>query len=680
MIDKLRDYGLRGDVFFAVGVIAILMLLFVPIPATVLDVLIILNISFALLILLLTFYSERPLDFSTLPSVLLLATLFRLGLNIASTRLILTDGNAGKVISAVGSYVVAGNYVIGLVIFFILVVVQFLVVTNGAQRVAEVTARFTLDSMPGKQMSIDADLNMGIIDEKQAQERRAYIEKEANFYGAMDGATKFVKGDAIASIIIILINIIGGLAIGVAQAGLPWQQALHIYTLQTVGDGIVTQIPSLIIAVGTGIIITRAATQGNLADQLFGQIVTHPFTLTLVAVVISSAAFLPGLPSLTLILVGITFALFGYFAHKKKQLKLIEKTFREFENTKKTSTQESLLQVAFSSPIWPQILAEETEIQRQFSRFKSEFESKYGLFLPELLLKAESVLKADEYSIRLSNIEFASGVLHPDKMMVIDPQNKLDKKMGLAAVEPAYGLNALWVDADKAKDIKQGGMTVVEPISVLMTHITEFVKSHSAEFVTRQFVDQLVAEQREINEVLVSEVIPTQLAIADVQQIFTHLVQEKVCLHNANHIFEVLADKARHEKDVQLLTEFVRQRLRNQLTSLLLDNDRTLNIISIAPLLERALLNGAANVITKGLQISPTDLDSLVKQAVLFVEKAISLGAEPVLLVNPTIRRPLWQLLNRTVPLLHVISVNEVPHHIKLNSLGVIQAYNQQVA
>ncbi len=453
---------------------------------------------------------------------------------------------------------------------------------------------------------------------------------------------------------------------------------MHIYTLQTVGDGIVTQIPSLIIAVGTGIIITRAATQGNLAEQLFSQVVTHPLTLVIVSVVIGAAALLPGLPTITLVLVALCFSVLGYFAHKKNKIKDNDVNNSPFNEESENTI--SMLEVSFEPEVWEQMHSNQDELLRQYAQFKSEFENKYGLLLPELSMSKDVNLKSYEYSIRVSNIELAAGDLYPDKMMVIDSQNTLDKNIGVEAKEPAYGLSALWVSQEKAEDIKKGGMTVVEPMTVLMTHVTEFVKSHAEEFVTRNFIDQLVVEQRELNEGLVSEVIPTQLAIADVQQIFTQLVQERVCLHNVDHVFEVLADKARHEKEVVTLTEWVRHRLRNQITSLLLDENRTLNIISIAPLLERALLNGANNLSEKGLQVAPADLENLIQQTVLFVEKAISIGVEPVLIVNPVIRRPLWQLLNRTVPLLHVISVSEIPQHIKLNSLGIIQANNQQAA
>lgn len=678
MKERLKQYGLGGEAVFALGVIAILMLLFVPVSKLLLDVLIILNISLALLVLLLTFYSNRPLDFSTFPSVLLLATLFRLGLNISSTRLILADGDAGKMISSVGSYVVAGNYIIGMVIFFILVVVQFVVVTNGAQRVAEVAARFTLDSMPGKQMSIDADLNMGIINEKEAQSRRTYIEKEANFYGAMDGATKFVKGDAIAGIIIILINIIGGLAIGVAQAGLSWQEALQLYTLLTVGDGIVTQIPSLIIAVGTGIIITRAATQGNLADQLFTQVVTHPFTLVLVALVLISATFIPGLPSFSLVLVSMLFALVGYVAYRRK--KSHEETPSEKDDIEDDSQGSDLLRLVLKPELSQELRQDKDIIYAQFNEFKTSFESKYGLILPKLQIAEDHELLENEYSIRVFGVELASGQLYPNSQMVIDPSRRLDTSIGIKATEPAYGLPALWVGAEDAKASIKQGMTVVDSNTVLSTHLNEFVKRHADEFVTREVVDQIIKEQKERNEVLVTEVLPAQLSIPDLHQILTNLIQEKVAIHNANHIFEVLADKARNDKDIDVLTEWVRNKLRNQIVNLLTDKTRTLNIISIAPNVERNLLAGAPAQTGQALRMSPVELENLVKQLSGFTEKAISMQVEPVLLVSPTIRRAIWKSLNRTLPLLHVISTNEVPSHIKLNSLGVVQEQNLQVA
>jgi flagellar biosynthesis protein FlhA len=680
-MDKLKHFRIKSDAVFAIVVVSILMLLFIPVPAFILDILIVLNISLALLVLLQTFYSERPLDFSAFPSILLLATLFRLGLNISSTRLILAEGNAGQVITSVGNYVVAGNYIIGLVVFFILVVVQFVVVTNGAQRVAEVAARFILDSMPGKQMSIDADLNMGIIDETQAQKRREFIEKEANFYGAMDGATKFVKGDAIAGIIIILINIFGGLAIGVAQAGLPWKEALHIYTLQTVGDGLVTQIPSLIIAVGTGIIITRAATQGNLSEQLVTQFTMHPFTLYLVAFAVGIAAFLPGLPTITLILVACAFAAAGYFSAQKQLVKsnidVEEELIQDEQNT--------VMDIGFSTELWDEIdQPMKNEINTQFDRFKQSFEKKYGLILPSHKLSMLTDLSGFEYSIRVHNIELSSGSLYPNHTMVIDAEGKVDEEKGIKGTEPAYGLTAVWLLPELAEMYKKKGMTTVESTTVLVTHFTEFVKQQAIEFVTRDFVDQVIAEQRKKNENLVNEVIPEQLANADLQHIIANLIQERVAIHNISQIFEVLADKARIDKNIYSLTEAVRKRMRNQIVSLLLDENRTLNIISLAPLLERSLLSGASEQqehgLDKMLPIAPSLLEDIITQLSPLIERSIATKVEPVLLVNPFIRRSMWLTLNRMLPQLHVLSVDEVPTHAKLNSLGLIQSNTSKAA
>ncbi|MCV2885324.1 flagellar biosynthesis protein FlhA [Aestuariibacter sp. AA17] len=673
-----KRFGIGGEAFFALGVVAILMLLFVPVSKWLLDILIILNVSLALLVLLLTFYSERPLDFSTFPSVLLLATLFRLGLNISSTRLILDNGDAGKVIMAVGDYVVAGNYVIGLVIFFILVVVQFVVVTNGAQRVAEVAARFTLDSMPGKQMSIDADLNMGIIDEKEAQHRRAMIEKEANFYGAMDGATKFVKGDAIAGIVIILINIIGGLSIGVAQGGLSWQQALHLYTLLTVGDGIVTQIPSLIIAVGTGIIITRAATQGNLADQLFTQVVTHPFTLALVAVLLAAAAMAPGLPGFSLLFVSAVFAVFGFVAYRKHNA--VKEDIDEVETQDEPSGNGLSLTIAMHETLFDDSKEIQSEVKSRYETFKQQYENKYGLLLPDIDFHKDDGVDENTYSIHIRNIEYASGAIYPTSILAIDPADKLSGVDGIRTKEPAYGLNAVWLKSELGESAKQQGLTIVQPDTILLTHITEFIKQHAQEFVSRSFVDQVLEEQRDQNETLVAEVVPTQLAIADVHQIFVNLIQEKVPLHNAGLMFEVLADKARTEKNVEILTEFVRQRLKVQLTNPLADKAKTLHIISLNPNFERKLMSAANNQDGQALLVSPQDLDHLIKQITVFAEKAIGLNVEPILLVNPMIRRSVWRTITRSLPMVHVLSTAEIPNHIQIDSLGVVSDHNLQVA
>lgn len=661
---------IRQEAVFALAVIAVLMLLFVPIPALALDVLIIINVSVALLILLLTFYAARPLDFSTFPTVLLLATLFRLGLNVSATRLILADGNAGQVISSVGSHLVAGNYVIGLVVFFILVVVQFVVVTNGAQRVAEVAARFTLDSLPGKQMSIDADLNMGIITEQQAQERRQLVEKEANFYGAMDGATKFVKGDAVAGIIIILINIIGGLAIGVAQHGMPWQQALHVYTLQTVGDGIVTQVPSLIIAVATGIIITRAATHGNLADQLIQQVCTHPVTLLIVGGVIALAMLLPGLPVFVLLAVAAVFFLLAYVSQRHKVRLAETSAAPETEAV----TGQSALQLWVADTQQPML----QQLAQDFSRFRDNFQQSSGLLIPELQLSRHAKLSENQYQLCIHHVVMAHGQWYGDRHLVIDPQQQLQFADAIAATEPAFGLAAWWVTPAQADQASRQGYTRVDPQSLLLTHVTELVKGQSHEFVSRRFIDQLLDEQRQHNEQLVADVVPALLAVADIQSIVVQLVQERCPLHNMQLLLEVLADKARQHKDPVQLVEWVRLRLRNQLVEPLLDSQNTLHLASLAPALERQLMSAQLSANPgQALAITASDLEDVSHQLAGFVEKAMALKVEPVLLVNSAIRRGLWLSLHRILPQLHVLSVQEIPPHIRLNSMVLVQAKKQ---
>jgi flagellar biosynthesis protein FlhA len=570
----------------------------------------------------------------------------------------------------VGSHLVAGNYVIGLVVFFILVVVQFVVVTNGAQRVAEVAARFTLDSLPGKQMSIDADLNMGIINEHQAQERRQLVEKEANFYGAMDGATKFVKGDAVAGIIIILINIIGGLAIGVAQHGMPWQQALHVYTLQTVGDGIVTQVPSLIIAVATGIIITRAATHGNLADQLIQQVCTHPVTLLIVAGVISLAIFLPGLPVISLMAVAAAFFLLAYMSQRHK--KQVQSQSVPPEQLPASSTSELQLWL-------PDVTAAAVVTAAEnFQRFKQNFQRKSGLLLPELQLVSQSHLQAHQYQICIHHVVMASGQLYPDRHLVIDPQQQLQLPDAIAATEPAFGLSAWWLTAAQAEQANRQGFTRVDHPSLLLTHLTELVRGQAHEFVSRHFVDQLLEEQRQHNEQLVADVVPVLLAVADVQSILVQLVQERCPLHNFQLMLEVLADKARQQKEPAQLLEWVRLRLRNQLVEPLLDDKNTLHLASLAPALERQLMSAQLSASHgQALAIAASELEDLSHQLAGFVEKAMALKVEPVLLVNSAIRRGLWLSLHRMLPQLHVLSVQEIPSHIRLNSLLLIQLKKQ---
>ena len=661
---------------------AILMIMFIPVPPGLLDVLLILNFSVALLILLLTFYTDKPLSFSTFPSLLLIATLFRLGLNISATRLILADGDAGEVIASVGAHVVGGNYVIGLVVFFILIIVQYVVVTNGAQRVAEVAARFTLDSLPGKQMSIDADLNMGMIDGVQANARRKELEKETNFYGAMDGASKFVKGDAIAGIIIIMIDVVGGLSIGVAQHGMSWSQALETYTLLTVGDGIVTQIPSLIIATATGILITRAASDAQLGVELSRQFMSHPITLFIVSFALFSMLFMPGIPATPIVILALMFAILGFIA-KKMQDK--NEGADNTENTVDTEpSEQALTDDALLLPkvnplalkLSPNLLAEVENsvlLKEQFTAFRKQFAHDFGFVLPKVEFVKDNRFGDTQYSLCVFGAKVASGTLIYDKHLAIDPSGKLLAVTGEKTKAPTFGLPAIWVDEKQVELAKKSGYTVVDAETTLLTHVTETIKSIAHELLTRKQAEVVISSIQESQASLIEELIPTVLTYSDIQRVFQNLLKEKVSIHNLELILETLVDQGKQNKDIIFLSEKVRERLKTQISQALVDNNDELHVVTLEARLEQQLI---ADMHQQGdnitIAMSPQVMDRLVRQVSQMVEKFMGMHKKPVLLCNPALRYALKKMLDRIAPQLHVLAISEIPTITTVKTAGTI--------
>jgi flagellar biosynthesis protein FlhA len=672
----------QQDLVMVLCVVGILTMLFVPIPAALLDLLLIVNLAFGLLILLLTFYTDKPLSFSTFPSLLLITTLFRLGLNIASTRLILSDGDAGNVIGTIGEFVVSGNYVVGLVVFFILIVVQYVVVTNGAQRVAEVAARFTLDSMPGKQMSIDADLNMGLIDDKQAKTRRENIEKEANFYGAMDGASKFVKGDAIAGIIIILINIIGGLSIGIAQQGMGWGDAMHTYTLLTVGDGLVTQIPSLIISTATGIIITRAATDAQLGTELGQQIVSNPKPLFIVSAALLLSLLAPGLPRLPIILLAAFFLLLGFVAFKNRS-KPDEEQFSVnspdtlSEQSAPASSIESLLKVypielATSASLYEKI-HQSPAVSSRYETFRKQFAFDMGVVLPAIDVVSDAKLKSQYYEIRLLGVVFGKGELYPEQNLVMGAKKEFMPENGIATKEPTYGLPAIWVDDTHAALARAAKYTVVDAQTVLLTHITEILKSHAYELLTRQETEKLINRVSSSNAGLVDEIIPTTFSYSDIQKLLQHLLKEKVSVKNLTAILECLAENAKLSKDFNFLLEQCRLKLKGHIVQKLTDHEGCLHVITLESALEQQLLQGLQ--IDQGkafFSIEPQLAEQVIQQLTALSDSLISRRLAIVVLCYPQVRAAFKQLIDRVLPHTHVLSINEVPTSVPVKTVGLV--------
>jgi flagellar biosynthesis protein FlhA len=672
----------KGELILVGAMIFILTILFVPVPAGLLDFLLIVNFSVALLVLLITFLTDSPLSFSTFPSLLLIATLFRLALNVSATRLILNGGNAGHVIGAVGAYVVGGNYVIGLVVFLILVVVQYVVVTSGAQRVAEVAARFTLDSMPGKQMAIDADMNMGLIDEAEARRRRAHIEKEANFYGAMDGATKFVKGDAVAGIIILLIDIIGGLSIGMLQHGMPWTEAVHRYTLLTVGDGIVTQIPSLVIAVATGIIITRAASDAELGGEIAKQVLSNPRTLLVVGITLFLVMLLPGLPVFPVLVVlgGI-----GWLIHvaRRRQLAAPAESVDEAQATAAVGTDDfyreldiDALELRLGAALGESFQPRMAELNERVQGMRRQFALDYGFVLPSIVTREGSpgTIADDQYIVNLHGSRIGQGELHAGKVLAIHPGGQRPKLEGRETRDPAYGLPAQWISPEQRQFARGAGYTLVDSDTVLITHLNELMKRHAADLLSRAEVERLCIRLKERHPSLVDDVVPGTLSYSDVQKVLQILLRELVSIRQIETIFETLADAAKTVKSADELAERVRERLGAAICQRVSNDQGELHVLTLAPEFERSMLvtarqreGGQGALVADASQLDGF-LGNLARQSDAMLGKSLS----PVLLCPAMLRRHLRHMIQRSLPHIAVIGVNELPTTVMVRAFATV--------
>lgn len=675
MIEIIRkSFSKQTDLVLVLSVIAILGVLFTPIPSALLDFLLICNFSFALLILLLTFYVDKPLQFSTFPSLLLIATLFRLSLNIAATRLILNDADAGDVISTIGNYVVSGNYVIGMIVFLVLIVVQYVVVTNGAQRVAEVAARFTLDSMPGKQMSIDADMNIGIIDEKEAQERRKEIEKEGNFYGAMDGASKFVKGDAIAGIIIILIDILGGLTIGIAQKSMGWGEALQTYTLLTVGDGIVTQIPALIISTGTGIIVTRAASDDFLSKEISSQLTAYPKTLFLITIGLAALLLLPGIPAFPVLFVLTVVGILSYFAYVNRNTLTDDE-----ENTTKEKSDDVYdllsvdpIEIKIGKGLLELVENEKLNFMDKIVSFRKRYAREMGLVIPKVRIKDDKKLDLNVYEMSINDVLVGKGELYLDKYLAINPGSVSDTLDGEKIKDPTYGLESVWIGDDMVNMARSYGYTIVDPVTVLITHISETIKNNITELLTRSEAEVLVNRVREKEPSLVDELIPNILTLSDIQKVLQNLIKENISIINLSLILEALVDEGKSIKDIGLLTEKVRQKLSSKICQVLSKNGE-MHVLTLEPSIEHKLaesMKGANN----SFILEPKYAEQLLMKLSSYVEKMNQSNLRPVLVTAPELRRHLHDFIHKIVPQLSILSISEISNIVSIKSFGVVSA------
>ncbi|GIO36146.1 flagellar biosynthesis protein FlhA [Paenibacillus antibioticophila] len=671
------------DVFILVGIIGIVLIMIVPIPTWLLDVLLILNISIALMILLVAMNTKEALQFSIFPALLLITTLFRVALNLSTTKLILGKAEAGDVVATFGSWVSGGQPVIGFVVFLILVVVQFIVITKGSERVAEVAARFTLDAMPGKQMSIDADLNAGLINEQQAKERRSKIEREADFYGAMDGASKFVKGDAIASIVILLINLIGGFIIGMTIHGKSFGDSLSTYSLLTIGDGLVSQIPALLISTAAGLIVTRASSEGNLADDITGQLFSYPKLLYIVAGTITVLGlFTPIGPLTTLPFAGLL--VFAAFRMKKNlDKKQMEQEVQEEEQQiEEVRSPESVINLLHIDPIefefgYGLIPLADTgqggDLLDRIIMIRRQCALELGLVVPVIRIRDNIQLKPNEYVIKIKGNIVGGGELLLNHYLAMSPGFDDDSISGIETQEPAFGLPALWVDEATKDRAELSGYTVVDPPSVVATHLTELIKKHAHELLGRQETKTLIDNLKENYGVLVDELIPSVLTVGDVQKVLAKLLREKISIRDMVTIFETLADYGSYTKDPDVLTEYVRQALSRQITQQFTQQGETMRVITVGPSLEKKISESVQQTEQGSyLALDPVSTQTLFQKLSEQINRLLQSGQQPIVLTSPTIRMYLRQVIERSMQDIPVLSYSELEPTVEIQSVGVV--------
>ena len=688
LIDNIKS--LRGglDYVLPVGIIGILALFILPIPPVLLDLFLTFSITFAIIILFIAIYIEKPLDFSTFPSILLVATLLRLSLNVATTKVILTKGSegtdaAGEVINSFGQFVVGGNYVVGLIVFAILVIINFVVITKGSGRIAEVAARFTLDAMPGKQMSIDADLNAGLIGDDEARERRKSVALEADFYGSMDGASKFVRGDAVAGLLITVINILAGLAIGVLQQGMTIGDAAEVYTILTIGDGLVAQIPALIISTAAGIVVSHVSSERALSASIGSQFAVQPKALLVSSGMLFFFALIPGLPKVPFFLLSGFIGGVGYYLYTKKvkeEARVEEARALEAKRPKAKEGEDELplldtlgLEVGYR--LIPLVDAKEGgELLERIKAIRRQFAEDMGITVPPIHIKDNLQLKPSEYVFQIRGQEVARGELMLGHSLAIDPGNAQPGLEGAETQDPAFGLPALWIDDTQKEKAQVMGYTVVNHSAVVATHITEIVRSHSNELFGRQEVQALLDKLAKSQPKLVEELVPNLLTLGGVQKVLNNLLLERVSIRDIQSIVETLADYSMVTKDTDMLTEYVRATLARQITRSNQSPDSTLYAITLNQEVEDTVFNS----IQEGPQgvyvsIEPNTANRIMSGVKDAVEDAFAKGYQPVLLVSNQTRRFVRRILERSFPTLSVMSHNEVADNIKVQTLKVVR-------
>jgi len=689
-VSNLRRLFRQGDLWLVCGIFGTILLLIFPVPPLMLDLLLSVSIAMSLLILLIILYVEEPADFAGFPTLLLFVTLFRLALNVASTRLILLDGYAGHIIEAFGNFVVRGNYVVGLVVFVILVLINFVVITKGAGRIAEVAARFTLDAMPGKQMAIDAELSAGLLNEDQARARRRKVEQEADFYGAMDGASKFVRGDAIAAVLITLINILGGFAIGMTQKGMSLGEALQRFTLLSIGDGLVSQVPALITSMAAGMLVTRAAARNNLGQELAKQLFFYPRAMLILTAMLFVIALIPGLPALPFLVLSSITGVIGWSLQKRSVQPIASERTEGKPAQPGTETAttaagtgpeklESLLHVdALQIELGYGLvsLADKRkggDLLERITGVRRTFAQEMGVLIPPIRLRDNLQLGANDYRLLLKGNCIAQGQLMPGYWLAMNATNSKAKLKGIPTVEPVFQLPATWITDVERKTAELNGFTVVDAASVLVTHVSETVKRHCHEILSRQDVQVLLDTLKQTHPTVVNELIPAQLTVGHVQRILQNLLAEGLSIRNLAGILEKVGDHASVTKNPDELSEYARRALGPQLAKPFQTEHGTLRAITLDPRLEQAIANGVRQSPTEiSLLMEPKLARHIIDHLSRSVQQMLSSGQQPVVLCAPQIRLAFRRFFESTFADLNVLSYNEIPPRMEIQSAAVV--------
>lgn len=687
-VKRFERFTKNTDIFIAVAILVILGVMIIPLPPIALDVMLTFSLALSVLILLTSIYIKRSLEFTSFPSLLLMTTLFRLGLNVATTRLILTHGHegpgaAGTVIEAFGNFVVGNNYVIGFIVFVILVVINFIVITKGSGRVAEVAARFTLDAMPGKQMAIDAELNAGIINESEARKRRKEIEQEADFYGAMDGASKFVRGDAIAGIIITIVNIVGGLLIGVLQKDLDIATAAKFYTMLTIGDGLLTQIPALIISTAAGTIVTRSGSGENMGTEVSSQLLANPRAIYISACVMLILGIIPGLPTvpffaMAAILGGTAWTIMQYRQEKETD----ERKKAEFDAS--SPKKENLNSVQMVDMLELEVgyglikvvdSSKSGDLLERITSIRKQFAFDLGILVPSIHIRDNLALAPGEYRFMVKGNKVGGGMLKQDMLLAMDPGNTTKKVEGIPTKEPAFGLDALWIQLAHKEQAEMAGFTVVDLATVIATHITELIRTHAHELLGRQEAAQLIENFKKTHPKVIDELVPEHLSLGGVVRVLQNLLREQISIRDLLTIFETLADEATKTKDLDVLTESVRKQLARSITSKFASDLGEMSVLTMDGRLEEMISSSLLQT-EQGVQLvmDPGTASKMISNIAQKIESFPEIAGQPILLTSPSNRRHLFKLISRFIPQLIVLSHSEVTADVKVRSVATVAA------